>query len=126
MTYAYNTMYIPPIPCLQIELGVPDEDTLTDSLTGIIDTGADGTIIPVNYLEQIKAKNVDEALISSHWGEWRQVMLYMVDVKVESIVIPGLYVVGDDQGNEIILGRNFLNRLELLLNGPAKIAKIQL
>jgi len=27
-------------------------------------------------------------------------------------------VVGDEQGNEIVLGRNVLNKLRLLLNGP--------
>ncbi len=119
MTYPYNSAYNPPIPSLQVYLSVPDRDTSVGPLDGIVDTGADGTMIPVTYLRQLTAKTVDDAWVRSHWGEWRQVVLYMVDIRVESITAPGLYVVGDEQGDEIVLGRNFLNRFQLLLDGPA-------
>jgi len=32
--------------------------------------------------------------------------------------LPGIVVVGDDQGQEIILGRTVLNKIILLLDGP--------
>ncbi len=124
MTYPYNLTYDPPIPSLQIHLSVPDRDTTLGPLAGIVDTGADGTMIPLTYLKQLAAKTVDDAWVRSHWGEWRQVVLYMVDIRVESITLPGLYVVGDEDGNEIVLGRNFLNRLRLLLDGPATVTRI--
>jgi hypothetical protein len=36
-----------------------------------------------------------------------------------NIKIPNLFVVGDDLGDEIILGRDFINKLRLQLDGPA-------
>jgi hypothetical protein len=33
-------------------------------------------------------------------------------------------VVGDEQGEEIVLGRNVLNRLRLLLDGPSRLTEI--
>ena len=36
---------------------------------------------------------------------------------VEEISFPGILVVGDEAGNEVILGRDVLNRLRLLLDG---------
>ena len=60
----------------------------------------------------------------SHWGERRRVILYLVDIRVGSLTLPGLEVVGDDLGNEILLGRDVLNRLRLLLDGPAEISKL--
>ncbi|MFQ5859514.1 MAG: hypothetical protein ACE5LU_28280 [Anaerolineae bacterium] len=38
--------------------------------------------------------------------------------------LPGISAVGDDQGDEIILGRNVLNQLRLLLDGPANITEV--
>jgi hypothetical protein len=49
----------------------------------------------------------------------------MVDVQVGSLTLPGVYVVGDDLGNEVILGRDVLNRLRLTLDGPALVTRLQ-
>ena len=48
----------------------------------------------------------------------------MVDLILDSLRLPGVFVVGDEQGDEIILGRDVLNRLRLLLDGPAHITEI--
>jgi hypothetical protein len=42
----------------------------------------------------------------------------LVDLRVGDFTMPGMYVVGDELGNEAVLGRNVLNRLRLLLDGP--------
>jgi len=34
-------------------------------------------------------------------------------------------VVGDEQGNDIVLGCNVLNKLRLLLDGPAELSDIR-
>ncbi len=60
----------------------------------------------------------------SQWGEDRLVLLYMVDIQLGEIVFPGIDVIGDERGDGIILGRNFINRLRLLLDGPANVLQI--
>lgn len=57
-------------------------------------------------------------------GERRQVFLYLVDVQIGDVTVPGLYVVGDEVGQESVLGRNVLNRLRLLLDGPAALTQL--
>jgi len=89
-------------------------------LTAVIDTGADATIIPVRYLQQIGARRAIEAGLRSQWGERRTVFLYLVDLQISEITLPGIYVVGDELGAEAVLGRNVLNRLQILLDGPAQ------
>ena len=49
-----------------------------------------------------------------------------VDVQIGEIMLPGVYVVGDDLGNEVVLGRDVINRLRLLLDGPENVTKILL
>ncbi len=87
------------------------------NVNAIIDTGADATIVPVRYLRQIAARRSFEATIRSQWGERRRVYLYLVDLQLETLTLPGIYVVGDDQGDEVVLGRDVLNRLRVLLDG---------
>jgi len=53
------------------------------------------------------------------------VFLYLVDVAIGKVTLPGIEVVGDPSGNEIIVGRDILNRLRILLDGPAKITEVQ-
>lgn len=48
----------------------------------------------------------------------------MVDLELGSLTLPGVFVVGDEQGDEIILGRNVLNELRLLLDGPAELTEV--
>ncbi len=51
--------------------------------------------------------------------------VYLVDmIFFDSIHLPAVEVVGDDWGDQIILGRNVLNKLNLNLNGPAQTASV--
>ncbi|MEW5868605.1 MAG: hypothetical protein AB1894_04965 [Chloroflexota bacterium] len=124
MKYPYNRQTTPPIPVIEVFLSLPGESQKVGPLPGFIDTGADGTLIPASYLEQIHAAFVDEAMLRSQWGEWRPAVLYLLDIEVGGQTLPGIYVVGDELGDEIILGRNILNRLRLLLDGPAAMTQL--
>ena len=114
---AYDTSYSPAIPVCETTLIVPSSG-LRLTLSAIIDTGADATIIPVSQLRKMGAHRAHEARLRSQWGEARRVYLYIVDMRIGDFNLPGVYVVGDDRGNECVLGRNVINRLKMLLDGP--------
>jgi predicted aspartyl protease len=119
MSHPYLDTYYPPMPALEIRLGYPEEALILGPLTAIVDTGADGTLIPQSLIDAIGAPFVDDVRVRSHWGEWRSMQLFTVDVGIGRFRLPAVEVVGDDQGKEIVLGRNVLNCLRLLLDGPA-------
>ena len=85
----------------------------------MLDCGADGTLVPIDYLQEIFAPALTDSRIRSHWGEWRSVQIFLVDIEVGNLRLPGIFVVGDEEGEEIILGRDVLNKLRVMLNGPA-------
>ena len=118
--YLYDTTYDPPIPVCGITLTAPATDQRVE-LSAIVDTGADGTIVPIRHLQHIEARRAFEASLRSQWGERRVVFLYLVDLTIDQLTLPGIYVVGDDLGDETVLGRNVLNRLRLLLDGPQTV-----
>lgn len=124
MKHPYLQTYYPPIPCIQITLGYPDESLRFGPFTAIVDTGADGTMVPQTLLDEINAPFVDEGRIRSHWGEWRNIQVFTVDIGVDGLRFPAIEVVGDEQGNEIVLGRNLLNKLTMILRGPAHLVDV--
>jgi hypothetical protein len=68
-------------------------------------------------LDLIEASVDGFGRVRGQWGGVRRVNFYVVDVIVENIALPGILAAGDDVGNEVILGRDVLNRLSLLLDG---------
>ena len=119
MSFPYLDTYYPPMPVLEIRLGYPGESLTQGPLVTIIDTGADGTLIPQSLLDQVGAPFVDDVRVRSHRGECRNMQIFTVDIGVGVLRLLAVEVVGDDRGEEIVLGRNVLNRLRLLLDGPA-------
>ena len=103
-----------------MRLSVPHEAAPATVFSASIDTGADFTLIPLTWLVQIDASESRYAYMRGLWSEQRQITLYLVDLHLETGVLPGVVVAGiDDEGDqEIVLGRNILNQLILLLDGP--------
>jgi predicted aspartyl protease len=118
MIHPHLDDYHPPMPALEIRLGYPEEPLRLGPIVAIVDTGADGTLVPQTWLDEISAPLVDEVRLRSHWGEWRTARVFTVDLGIGDLRLPGVEVVGDELSDEVILGRNVLNRLKLLLDGP--------
>jgi len=118
MKYPYDTVYEPPFPAVPVVLWNSEEGLRIEKVQALLDTGSDGSLIPIAYLEDILAPPMADTHIRSHWGEWRAAQLFAVDLELGSLKLPGIFVVGDEQGNEIVLGRDVLNKLRLLLDGP--------
>ena len=120
----YNQQKYPPAPALKVRISAPFEPTRTDLLPALIDTGGDFTLVPLSWLLQINAPEVRWAYLRGLWGERRQVTLYLVDLHLDTGVLAGIEVIGADddeepvEDREVILGRNVLNKLILLLDGP--------
>jgi hypothetical protein len=123
IAFPYDQAYDPAAPACQISLDVPTAGRRI-SVDAIIGTGADATIVPVRYLRQIAARRSFEATMRSQWGERRRVYLYLVDLQLETLTLPGIYVVGDDRGDEVVLGRDVLNRLRVTLDGPRQQTQV--
>lgn len=125
MKYAYDANYWPSFPALTAVLINPQEELRPAEQHALIDTGSDGTLVPIALLQDLLAPALNDAHIRSHWGEWRSVQLFLVDLEIAGSAFPGVFVVGDETGKEIVLGRNVLNKLHLALDGPAQVVEIR-
>jgi len=64
------------MPALEIQLGYPGEAMTLGPMMAIVDTGADGTLVPQLLIDEIGAPFVDDVRVGSHWGEWRNMQLF--------------------------------------------------
>ncbi len=118
MSYEYDLDFTWPFPSLPVTLYPPEGMNGTPVGASLLDTGADSTLVPIRYLDEIGSAELYPTRIRSHWGEWRPVSIHLIDLSVAGQRLPGINVVADDQGDVVLLERNVLNRLILLLDGP--------
>ena len=72
----------------------------------------------MSYLLTIDAPETAPAWLVGITGKRVAIALYHVDTYLGEVVFPGVPVIGDERGDEVILGRDVLNRLALILDGP--------
>lgn len=123
MSTPYSDEKFPPAPILNFQLSAPGESPQTALLTALIDTGADFTIVPLQWLLAINAPESRSAHVRGLWSDRQLVTPYLVDIHLAHGTLPGMEVIGIDDEDEsdeqeVILGRNVLNLLLLLLEGP--------
>ncbi len=123
-SFHYSTDYEPPAPVVNIKLVSPATNLQTHILTALVDSGADGTVIPIDYLREIKASPVAEKFIRGPWGERHRVLLYLVNIQIADMTLYGIEVAGDRELDEIILGRDTINQLRIMLDGLGETVEI--
>jgi len=120
MTHTYAQSYGLPFPQLPVVINHPESNAHSAPLPGLVDTGANATLVPSAQLRANGAEEIYRTSLRSHWGESRPAVVYLVDLQVAGHNLPGIEVISDEHSEAILLGRNVLNRLILLLDGPAQ------
>ncbi|MBI4630715.1 MAG: hypothetical protein HY740_03185 [Chloroflexi bacterium] len=116
--------YEPSIPVLHVRFHRLDGGAQTEKMEAIVDTGADMTIAPAHLLDDLGVEEVVDTEILTQWHEPHPVTLYLIDLDVEGLRLLGIYIAGDQTADEIVLGRNVLNKLTIFFDGPKQQAEI--
>jgi predicted aspartyl protease len=116
--------YEPSIPVLHVRFHRLDGGAQTEKMEAIVDTGADMTIAPAHLLDDLGVEGVVDTEILTQWHEPHSVTLYLIDLDIEGLRLSGVYVAGDQTADEIVLGRNVLNKLTIFFDGPKQQTEI--
>lgn len=120
MAQFYDARFVPPAPVLSVIVYPIGEMNGTASLAAQPDTGADICLVPLDHLDAIGAGWPYSSRLRGQWGNSRSVEVYEVDLEIAGHRFPGVEVVAERYSNEVLLGRNVLNKLILLLDGPGQ------
>lgn len=116
--------YDPPMPVLDVGVSRPGVNTSSAVVEAIVDTGADGTLIPRDILERVGAAFVDRAYLRGITGQRQSVDLYLVTLHLGPLRIAGVRAVALPSGEPAILGRDVLNQLDIALIGTAGVTEV--
>lgn len=63
LTYPYSDAYTPSMPVVDLGVSQPGARQPAQVVTAVVDSGADGTLVPIDVLEAVSAGYVGEAFI---------------------------------------------------------------
>lgn len=119
----YDSSYNPAMPVLEIRIGRSASD-LPITLTAVLDTGADGTIIPIQYLRRLRIRRRRLKWLLSVTGERYQVGVFPIAVQIGNARPLYLDVVSSEQVDEIIVGRDVLNQYIITLDAFGGVVEV--
>ncbi len=122
----YDNSYTPAAPIADVVVRALGTATYDVRVTALVDSGADGTLIPIDLLEQVNAPYWGSRQMFGISGGSQRVDLYSVTLQIGTEVIYGIRAVGASIGSEALLGRDVLNQLRITLDGPAETIEIEL
>ncbi|MCB0097589.1 MAG: retroviral-like aspartic protease family protein [Caldilineaceae bacterium] len=94
------------------------------TVSALIDSGADGTVLPLDLLTRIGAPHVDTRMLRTITGARIAVSLFRITLHIGDYTLRNLRVVGHASSAEAILGRDALNQLIVTMNGLASTTEI--
>lgn len=121
--YDYDSSFVSSMPVVEIKIGKPLTDP-TLKLNALIDSGADGVIIPLLYLRQIQARKERTIWMRTVTGTRSVIDLYYISLQFGPFEFRNRLVAGGLQPNEVIIGRDILNQFIVTLNGLASVVEI--
>jgi len=114
---AYDTTYDPPAPVTEVTIANVVNRRRRSSLPALLDTGSDITTLPHALVDRLQLYPIGRLRLENVEADTKMVLTYPVQLTIGELSIPRLEVIltGLDF---VVVGRDVLNRLYLLLDGP--------
>jgi predicted aspartyl protease len=123
-SYLFDETKSPSMPVMDVKVIEPSSGVTVGPLSALVDTGADGTLVPKHLREDMGAIPIGRGLLRWLWDESRHVQIYLVRLEIGPHVLRGVHVAGIPNSKDFILGRNVLNHFVFTVDGPAGVIEI--
>lgn len=123
LSFEYDRDYWPPFPVVEFAVIGPNQNKEI-VVRGLIDSGSDATQIPFAVLQTVGARKIDDRWVKDAHGLRYPVATYAVQLRLGSLMLYGIEVIGRKGIDEVLVGRDVLNQLVVTLNGLALTSHI--
>ena len=113
--FRYDERLRPPGPVLEVRIGPPVGETAA-AVRALVDTGADCTLVPEAIARALRLPAIGEIWIEGVAGAARRATVHAARVEFAGVSCSAR---GVSLGAEAILGRDLLNAVVALFDGPA-------
>ena len=123
MRFEYEISYAPPAPFIPVRISPFAHPDHAVSFPAKIDTGSDITAIPEAVVTQLGLREKDRLTVSGFDNQLAEIPEYAIRLELPSGPRGHVDVIVI-QADYVLLGRDVLNLLRLLLDGPALTLEI--
>jgi predicted aspartyl protease len=110
----------PPAPSVLLNLTNPTTGAVAQDVSGLLDTGADWTVIPVRVAAALSLPQLDREVVQGFDGRRQEVPTYALIRQVRDLPPVRVEVLGSADIPHAILGRDVANRYRITLDGPGQ------
>jgi predicted aspartyl protease len=123
MKYTYSDEMDPPGLSLSLRVGRQPR-SISHSVTAKVDTGADKTALPEGVVRQLNITKMGSCCVRGAFDtEWKKVPTFYVALQLDDTDIFVVDVISRP-GSIGLLGRDVLNQLVLVANGPERLFEL--
>lgn len=109
--------YDPAAPVVEITISHTSNADSTTKLLGLIDSGADATMLPIEILDSVGAIFIETRRMRGITGHSIKVDTYLLTINIGPFSIFGIEAIALEPNSEAIIGRDILNQLTVVLDG---------
>lgn len=116
-----------PLPIISISLVDEITQLTIDNLTALVDTGADGTLVPLEILQVagFRPNRQRRRFFTAQLDQPPEIVVgYSVLLRIGTLELHDVDIYASRTVDEIILGRDVLNRMIFTYDGPQKLLEI--
>lgn len=121
VSFPYDYDFHPPAPVVEVTVRWKERHV---TLSALVDSGADASMLPVNVLREIGAEFVETRRVLGISGVARTADLYTVILRIGPHEVAGIRVISRQPNSEAIIGRDMLNQLIVVLDGIGGIVEV--
>lgn len=116
-------------PCAVVTIDLVDEisQSALSNLTALVDTGADGTLVPLNILQDagFRPSRQRRRFYTAQMDQPPEIVIgYLVLLRIGHLELHDVDIYASRTIREMILGRDVLNRLLFTYDGPQSLLEI--
>jgi hypothetical protein len=121
--YRYADL-VPPAPMLNVTVRCPFRGVEQVGLPALVDTAADRTILPQPVVARLGLVEIDHLEFVGFGSRVMRLPAYAIDLAVHDLPPVRLKVALGEDEPFILLGRDMLNTLRILLDGPGTALEV--
>jgi len=120
ISFTYSRRFDPTMPVIEATVRAVGMSHPDSVVTALVDSGADATILPLFVLQQVGARYVRGRVMRGVTGIPENVDTYLVTIQIGPYIVHGIRAVAYNNNMDPIIGRDVLNNLVVMLNGPGQ------
>jgi predicted aspartyl protease len=125
IVFNYVSSLSPPAPFVILDLSSVDGQTVVSGLLAQLDSAADLTVVPLPLAERLGATAIEERQFGGFDGSVSKLSVFRVLLTIHGTSTTYLVdVIASPNEPWILLGRDVLNQVRLLLDGPLQKVEI--